>query len=282
MEASNASDLDLFIVSKAKSENNISRLDAIRVKAELINKTKELGFPEFDGDGKYLENYSLDDFIKNLGSQDDDSKNTLTGRLLLFLESKSLIGSVVYSEIIDDVVAAYWRDYESHKNNFMPAFLANDILRLWRTFCVNYEAQTEREPSEKKLKRKVKNYKLKHSRMLTCYSALLYLLAMHVEKKTVHPEDAVSMTKLTPTERLAWLVENGKIPNAVASARQLLEMYERFLFNTREGDESLKEKFQDPQYSTSLIRESYDFGDLMFQVLLAVGKDNNFFRLLVV
>ena len=40
------------------------------------------------------------------------------------------------------------------KDEFMPAFLANDILRLWRTFCVNYEARTQTEPAEKKAKRK--------------------------------------------------------------------------------------------------------------------------------
>jgi hypothetical protein len=58
-------------------------------------------------------------------------------------------------------------------SSVVPAFLANDILRIWRTFCVNYEARTETEPAEKKAKRKLKNYKLEHSRLLTCYSALL-------------------------------------------------------------------------------------------------------------
>jgi hypothetical protein len=55
------------------------------------------------------------------------------------------------------------------------------------SLCVTYEAGTKREPDEKKAKGKIKNYKLKHSRLLTCYSGLLYLLAVHNHRNTVFP-----------------------------------------------------------------------------------------------
>lgn len=137
--------------------------------------------------------------VKTLGHPNDDASNTFTARLLLLLESKPLFGTDVYWEAIEQVIAAYWGDFTDHKNEFVPAFLANDVLRIWRTFCVNYEARTAREPEEKRAKRKLKNYKLKHSRLLTCYSALAYLLAVFQEKKTVTPADARTMVGLTPT-----------------------------------------------------------------------------------
>lgn len=161
LEASSESDLDLFIVGKVESvesgegavnKRQLSRLDEICVKADLIEATRELKFPDFDGDGKYLAHYSVDELTKTLGKPEDDANNTLTGRLLLFLESRPLIGEGAYQSIIEDVIAAYWRDFEDHKTDFMPAYLANDILRLWRTFCVNYEARTQRQPHEKKLR----------------------------------------------------------------------------------------------------------------------------------
>lgn len=289
LEASETSDLDLFIVGRTDSSSNdevkvsqLRRLDEICVKAELIAATRDLNFPEFDGDGKYLAHYSQDDFIKSLGKPDDDSKNTLTGRLLLFLESRPLLGGDVYSNIIDEVVAAYWRDYKDHKHDFMPAFLANDILRLWRTFCVNYEARTNRQGDEKKAKGKVKNYKLKHSRMLTCYSALLYLLATHVQNDTVSVEDAKLMTKLTPTERLEWLHGQKEFSKSREKIKELLLKYEEFLENTSRGDEFLVNKFLDPNSGADLMKGSYDFGNLMFNVLNAVGDGNKFFRLIVV
>lgn len=212
-EASTHSDLDLFILGKrdgkrghdGKEGSQLSRLDEICIMADLIEVTRQLGIQEFSGDGRWLVHYSVDDLIKTLGMPEDDVENTFTARLLLLLESKALLGEVVYREVIDDVIAAYWRDYEDHKTDFMPAFLANDILRLWRTFCVNYEARTERMPELEKAKGKLKNYKLKHSRLLTCYSAILYLVAVYVQNKTVHPQDARAMIELTPTQRLEAL-----------------------------------------------------------------------------
>ncbi|MBF0392428.1 MAG: hypothetical protein HQL38_07080 [Alphaproteobacteria bacterium] len=291
LEAGAKSDLDLFIVGKADparvgsdgtKESQLKRLDEICIKAELIDATRKLKFPDFDGDGKYLAHYSVDELTKTLGKPEDDARNTLTGRLLLFLESRPLLGDVVYSDIIDEVIAAYWRDYSDHKLNFMPAYLTNDILRLWRTFCVNYEARTLREPEDKKLKGKIKNYKLKHSRMLTCYSALLYLLGVYSRHQTVSPSDASDMTKLTPTQRLEWIVDQAEFASAHEHIRVLFGQYELFLDRTGGGDEKLKEIFSDPQKGRECMEESYHFGDLMFEAMRAIGSDNRLFRLIVV
>ncbi len=167
-EAGENSDLDLFIVGKSDEQSGgsekrlLSRLEEICIKANLIETCRRMKLPEFTGEGQYLVHYSIRDFTNTLGKPEDDSTNTFTARLLPLLESQCLLGQDVYDEAISDVIAAYWRDYEGHERSFMPAFLCNDILRLWRTFCVNYEARTEREPEEKKAKGKIKNYKLKH------------------------------------------------------------------------------------------------------------------------
>lgn len=244
-EASDYSDLDLFIVSKSTKvdgDNSISllpRLDEICVKAKLIEATRELGIPEFDGDGRYLIHHPLHLFTKTLGTPEDDVTNTFTARLLLLLESYPLLEERIYKEITAEVVASYWRDYEDHKNNFIPAFLTNDILRLWRTFCVNYEARTEREPDEKKAKGKIKNYKLKHSRLLTCYSAILYLLAVYRKTHTVLPSDALNMIDLSPTDRLQDLLRQSELAGAHQSISGLLKQYDQFLETTNYREQEL-------------------------------------------
>jgi predicted nucleotidyltransferase len=210
-EASAHSDLDLFIVSKGTLRApDLTRLDEILIKADLIQATNKLGFPPFSGDGEYLTRHIVSELAGALGKPHDDVNNTFTARLLLLLESKPLLGKSVYDQVISDVIAAYWKDYPGRKDEFLPAFLANDILRMWRTFCVNYEARTQSIPAEKKAKRKLKNYKLKHSRLLTCYSALLFLLAVFVEKQTVRPDDVKQMVSITPTERLELLLTSGR------------------------------------------------------------------------
>ncbi len=289
-EASSYSDLDLFIVGKrngkagpdGKEGSLLKRLDDIRIKAELIETTRALGIPEFSGDGRYLVHYSVHDFTKTLGTPEDDVANTFTARLLMLLESCPLVEEQVYVEVIEEVVAAYWRDYEDHKSNFIPAFLANDVLRLWRTFCVNYEARTERVPEEEKAKGKIKNYKLKHSRLLTCYSAILYLLAVFGVKDSVSPSDALDMINLTPTERLERLQEIKELVEARSTLAALLGQYEKFLETTNADEPTLIERFKDKKLSHEYMDAAYRFGDLMFDALNQIGRGNRFHRLLMV
>ncbi|MEM5474003.1 nucleotidyltransferase domain-containing protein [Hoeflea sp. AS60] len=285
LEAGSKSDLDLFIVSKiaevdGATTSQLRNLDAILVKAELIRAIRKMSIPDFDADGKYLGHYSVTQFTSSIGAPDDDASNTLTGRLLLFLESRPLLGEIAYSDIIDDVIASYWRDYGDHAEGFMPAFLANDILRLWRTFCVNYEAKTVRDPHDKKIEGKIKNYKLKHSRMLTCYSALLYLLGVFELDRTVSPERAKIMTQLTPTDRLRWLLEKSEFEAVHSTVYKLLEKYAEFLKRTDQPKDQLIAEFE--KNSKEWMTESYEFGDLMFDALSGLGGNNRFYRLIVV
>jgi predicted nucleotidyltransferase len=287
-EASSHSDLDVFIVGRPanpasgqeQQRRALSRLDEICLKAELIAATRAMGFPTFSGDGEYLTHHTVDDLVKTLGHPNDDASNTFTARLLLLLESKPLLTDEIYQEAIDGVIAEYWGDFPGHESTFIPAFLANDILRLWRTFCVNYEARTEREPDEKKAKRKLKNYKLKHSRLLTCYSALAYLLAVFAARKTVTPGDARTMVDLTPTARLQTIVrDHGADAKIVAD---LLGAYERFLQNTDAPESDLVNRFMDPGTSRRYITEANDFGDLVSSLLDGMGKGTRLHRLLLV
>ena len=287
LEASPHSDLDLFILGKSthqegREERCLKRLEEICIKAELIKVTSELKIKEFSGDGRYLVHYSIDKLVTRLGTEKDDSSNTFTARLLLLLESRPLLGSSIYAELTRKAIDAYWKDYQDHEKEFMPAFLANDILRLWRTFCVNYEARSKSAPAIEKAKKKLKNYKLKYSRLLTCYSALLYLLAVYVEKKTVSPQAAMDMIGLTPTQRLEWLLKQAYLSEAHEKVTQLLDQYRAFLETTNAGENDLVELFSDPVKSHEYMDNAYDFGDSVFEVLKKIGSESRFHRLLVV
>lgn len=118
--------------------------------------------------------------------------------------------------------------------------------------------------------------------MLTCYSALLYLLAIYTKDGTVSPQQALVMTGFTPTQRLDWLAVQPELKNAQDSIKKLLAQYEMFLEKTSHGDAALTEIFSDHSAGATLVADSYKFGDLMFEALSAIGKDSQFFRLIVV
>ena len=145
LEASPESDLDVFIVVRSKEKGDppirVPRLDRvrqIRFKSELIVAAKKAGMAEFDAGGKFLDTHLYEDIVEETGSPSDDFKNTFTGRILLILESRSLIGDDTYYDLKNDSIAWYFRDFEGNESDFVPYFLLNDILRMWRTFCVNY------------------------------------------------------------------------------------------------------------------------------------------------
>jgi hypothetical protein len=224
--------------------------------------------------------HSVDSLIKNLGSAKDDVSNTLTARLLLLLESTPLIEDEIYWRAIDAIIASYWRDYAGNERDFMPAFLVNDILRLWRTFCVNYEARTLNDPPEEKAKRTLKNYKLKHSRLLTCYSALAELLVVFRERKAVTPEDFRATVSRSPLERLVWTKEQcGRASEHIDLIRS---QYERFLTATDASKAELISRLLDRDERKRHLREARELGDAVFGLIEVVGDRSPLHRVLVV
>jgi hypothetical protein len=219
---------------------------------------------------------------ETLGKPEDDAFNTFTPRLLLLLESYPLLEELIHSNVISEVISAYWRDYEGHSDKLIPTFLANDILRLWRTFCVNYEARTERQPEQKRWKRKTKNYKLEFSRLLTCYSALLYLLFTFSENGTVHPEDVVDMVGLSPTERIENLCDISNSEEVKNCLKNLLDKYNNFLKVTDVPEDDLIKQFGNKDVSDKHFEEAKNFGTSVFEALNLIGINNEFHRLLVV
>jgi predicted nucleotidyltransferase len=288
-EASAHSDIDLFIVSLSDADkedrierSRLSKLDEILLKAELIRASQKLEFPPFSKDGRFLELHTAKKLIRSTGNQYDDAENTFTARLLLLLESKPLVGAAVHAKVIDDVIARYWREFADHYDQFMPTFLANDILRYWRTLCLNYEANTSEETQRDRAKRKLKNYKLKHSRMLTCYSAVLYLLFMYGKNATVTPPDAQTMVSLTPTARVEFAANELNGTEPAAYIHDFLGKYERFLDVTSASEEDLIKLFSEDAEAHKLRDEQSKFGDLAYTILYSIGHKNPLYRRLVI
>ena len=118
--------------------------------------------------------------------------------------------------------------------------------------------------------------------MLTCYSALLYLLAVYGKQDTVHPDDILSMRKLSPTERLEWLLGQNECAAAHEAIKNLLGQNEEFLKLTNALEAELIKIFLDRESARKLMKEANGFGDYMFVALNHLGGNNRLHRLLVV
>lgn len=227
LEIGTRSDFDVFMIANQDNESlageqkpSISRLEEYEVFASLIRINNDLGFPKFSGDGKYLKTYELAEMLKATGSPRDDSENLFTARVLLMLESQFVTNDILYKYARSRVISHYYRD-DKDREDFRPLFLLNDLLRFWRTLCLNYEVHRN-ETGHPWLK---KNLNLKFSRKLTIFSAVLGILS----GKANDANSFTTLCDLTPIERLASALDAISDPELEAGFEEALRDYEDFL-----------------------------------------------------
>ncbi len=147
----------------------------IRLLSELVEIGYMMSFPKFSNDGHFLKLLFLNDILESLGSPADDYYNHFTARMLLLLESKPVYGTEIYNRLLNETIRSYFRDYEHHPTDFRPTFLINDIIRFWKTLCLNYEHKRNQVEARATIKHKIKNFKLGYSRLLTCFATVASL-----------------------------------------------------------------------------------------------------------
>jgi hypothetical protein len=284
LEAWKGSDADLFFLyDSAAPDARFPFTTFVRLAACLIDAIDDLGFPPFTGDGKYLDVSYVSQMEKVLGSPDDDSLNAFTARMLLLLESRPVHDPDLHRRLLDRVLSFYYRDFSDHADAFIPVFLTNDILRFWRTLTLNYEHNRLKllelaggELERKKADSAVKNYKLKVSRLLTCFSMITHLAA---ETPPVTQQRVLDLCLITPRDRLLELRDRGDAAARIVDG--LNEVYETFLDTTQRDEDELLEAFLEPDRRKEALHQASEFGRLIYELVKKTVPDDRL-RFLVV
>lgn len=273
LEGWDGSDVDLFFLYDGDDAGDrFPWITFTRLAACLVDATEAMGFPPFSGDGRYLEVLYVREMEDVLGSPHDDSTNAFTARMLLLLESQPVYDPELYASLLERIVGFYYRDFGDHADDFVPGFLINDILRFWRTLTLNYEHHRRKlqdlageERQAKKASSALKNYKLKVSRMATCYSMIANLSS---EPRPVTAETVLKLCRMTPAERLARLGDRGDgVPQIIA---QLEHAYEEFLQDVQRPEPILMEEFANEGVRSDKLARAAVYGELMYELLAAV------------
>ena len=213
------SDLDLFLIT-TKLECERKWLEDIEILSFIVQANKYLKYGPFSNDGKYLKVYSLEKMLKALGAPEDDSENLFTARMLLLLEARCVCNHSLFDDVVEEILDHYFRDSRG-KSTFRPLFLLNDLLRYWRTLCLNYELT--RDSSEKPWRKK--NINLKFSRMLTVFGTVLPLVAGQI----FDVDSAREFVKLSPHYRFARGLDSLEDNGLSEEYNMFLSDYEEFL-----------------------------------------------------
>lgn len=274
LEAGKQSDLDIFFIHEGTGRHHaLSTIQQTLINAEIIKGCRRLGFPEFSGGGRYLEIHYLDDMLKVLGSPEDDFKNYFTARMLMLLESRPLHNEQLYPDILRKVIHSYYRDYTGHESDFRPVFMINDIVRYWKTLCLNYEMRRN-DPSEDPKTRadhQLKNIKLKFSRLLTCFSLVI---AIAEQPAGLGEEDVLALVQQAPLERIGRF---SQIPEY----NELLDDYAWFLERTGRPKPECIAWMEAREAREQALARAREFGKRLFQMLKHVVNDGDTFRYIV-
>jgi len=279
-EASEFSDIDLFFVSsKEMKKLDDPNITSLRLFSRVVSICDDLNFPRFSNDGEYLKILEKPTILDHLGDRDDDYLNHFTARLLMILESKCVSGQDTYDAVLKDILEAYFRDYPDHPKNFQPTFLVNDILRFWKTLCLNYENKRNQPGSDssRRIAQKIKNLKLKFSRMLTCFGSICYIVSQNGE---IDHQDIMQMSQLSPLERLEHAAKN--FPSVQTELAGAVREYEWFLNLTNVQEDELRAQFSDIALRTEAFDRAAKFGDCIYEITRTIAEENRYLRFLLV
>ena len=192
------------------------------------------------------------DLIHYIGGEEDSNFN-LSRRILLLLESDRIdLGTsadssgTAYSRVIFGILERYLsNDSAFHSDHGMrdnvPRFLLNDIVRFWRTMCVDF-AYKQREQGGKKWA--LRNIKLRMSRKIIFLKGLL-MCASNYQSQDVSLEDLkLSLKQIVSIKPLDFIVrELVKFGISDKWIVQLLDTYDSFLALL--NDDNLRDHIKD-------------------------------------
>lgn len=275
-EGTKFSDIDVFFVDAASEEK--VKVRSIKIFSEFLKICDDLDFPEVSKDGAFLEIIKLQDMLDQLGSPKDDHENYFTARMLLLLESKSIFNESAYNQIMDNVFKSYFRDYEKHEGNFHPTIIIHDIMRYWKTLCLNYEYKRNNDvDTHEEFELKADNLKLKFSRVLMCFGTLA---AISANANNFSKEILLDICKKNPRERLIYACNNNESLNE--KLNDTLELYDWFLCQVSKGKDSLVQKFQDERFQSEAKKKRQKFCSNIFDIIRILDNKNKALRLIVV
>lgn len=211
------------------------------VEAAIGSEGREPG-----GQGIFGASVSCDHLVERIGLDGDDNKN-LTRRMLLLLESTAVANRGVHATCRARVLDGYLD--ESVKDFRPPRFLLNDLIRYWRTICVDFVGK-EREGAGEKWA--LRNLKLGLSRKALFAGGLLPVLLCHRFAATDIPGFLDRSLAMPSMDRIAWAFLELEVADAGVRA---VGAYDGFL--NLLGDRDARSELE--QLSREQARESAVF-----------------------
>jgi hypothetical protein len=204
----------------------------------------------------------------NVGLEDDTNKN-LTRRMMLLLESAALTGSI-HAPGWKAVLDRYMN--EGVKDFWPPRFLLNDLIRYWRTVCVDFEGK-HRDTHDTDPKWVPRNAKLKTSRKLLFAGGLIPILLCHRYEKEQMKAFLARWLPAPPLDRLSAAFRWAQ---AEAEGARALDAYDRWIAIQQDSQAraTLKTLTRQTREDSDLFRDIKAIAEQFERALLTLLLDS--------
>jgi hypothetical protein len=134
--------------------------------------------------------------VEKIGLEEDQNSN-LSRRMLFLLESVHATGESTYNAVREQLLDRYLD--QSVKDFRPPRFLLNDVIRYWRTICVDFAGKEHAGPEKWGLR----NAKLRTARKVLFAGGLLPVFECATLERREMPEFLSGQLEMPPTDRIA-------------------------------------------------------------------------------
>jgi hypothetical protein len=265
LETTTASDNDFYLLTLdggIGADDETMRLVSSIFEQEEYEETRVRRDTEPGKEKTFSKPVVLPHLLRRIGREEDSNSN-LTQRMLMVLESIWISNEGLHSRSREAIINGYIE--LPIKPNQPPRLFLNDVVRYWRTMCVDFAGKMR---DRKGQGWGLRNAKLRTSRKILFASGLLPLLRCGgLETDAITPF-LLEQFEMPPSDRVAdAFIEGGRSDAAV----ELFEAYERFvkMLDNEETRKSLGEITGRPEASESdLFQKIVEIGQVVETRLL--------------
>jgi predicted nucleotidyltransferase len=197
-EASKESDIDFFLLNDA--EHKEKHKDLKQTIGKIVMGV--VGKPPAKGGAFDNAEESIEEMEQNIGGASDTNEK-ITRRILFLLEGDWLYGDMRFATYRQRVVKQYIR--EGITDHQFSRFFLNDLIRYYRTVCVDFEFKTREQGKDWG----TRNIKLIFPRKLMYFSGVLVCAETAQQTYQTKIATTVRLLGLTPIERLVAVCGDG-------------------------------------------------------------------------
>lgn len=199
-ECTGGSDVDLFFLVNGK----IKISDARQAQDAYRTRLKSVGLIMPAHGGVFENPLNINQLLKTIGG-DQDTNEFITRRMLFLLEGEWTFNQKLFEGTRTRLIERYVADdLDAHK---LSLFLLNDVIRYWRTICVDFEHKTAAADKP----RAIRLVKLRFSRMLLYLggvAAVSQTKGLEVAEKRQRLEELFAMSTIARLQSIFGLAMN--------------------------------------------------------------------------